>query len=134
MSDGTVRTIEGKIVYLGDVETRGASGYQVRLMVVEEPDKQYPEKAVIEFGGKSVDRLTGVECGDAVRAYFNLSAREWTNKEGKTQWFGSLRGWKIERTGERAARQDAPPAAQPAQPQAPSAPARTEDKPDDLPF
>lgn len=91
--------LTGRIIHYGDVITRGAKGFQTRMVVIEEQSNdKYPARAAVEFGGGQLDESNGYAVGDLVRVLFNLSAREWQGK-----WFGSLRGYKLRTVGGQAA-------------------------------
>lgn len=55
---------------------------------------QWPEVAVVEFAGKSYqklkDKLDQLQVGQTVEVGFNYSGREWNGK-----WFNTLAAWKI---------------------------------------
>ena len=38
-----------------------------------------------------------LKVGDDVTVYFNLSAKEYTDKDGKKKWFNSVQAWKIQK-------------------------------------
>ena len=55
---------------------------------------QWPEVAVVEFAGKSYqklkDKLDQLQVGQTVEVGFNYNGREWNGK-----WFNTLAAWKI---------------------------------------
>jgi len=47
------------------------------------------------FGDEKVQKLSENKEGDNVEVSFNVSSREWANKEGKVSYFHNLDAWKI---------------------------------------
>lgn len=73
-------------------------------------DLKYPEIAVIEFAGKSYEKvrekLNQLRVGQTVEVGFNYKGREWNGK-----WFGGLSGWKLFiKDGYQSAQQQTPSA------------------------
>ena len=128
---------------LGKVHLIGQSiavtqSYEKRELVVK-TDEQYPQLISIEFGqGKCNEYIDKLKLGDEVKIAINLGGREWTNPQGETKYFNSIKGWKVEKTADASTPQPSAPMP-PAQAHAfaPAiAPATIINKaePDDLPF
>ena len=91
----------GRVSYISPVQTRGANGFELRQLVVEETEGQYPQSMLVEFSGKRIGEVDGLTVGAVVTVAVNCKAREYNGR-----WFGSLNGWKVEQRG---ATQDAQP-------------------------
>lgn len=67
-------------------------------IIVEEEDAQYPSVACFTLMGKALnpDNVSQMYRGNKVTVSFNISMREWTNKEGKRQFSTELQAWRIE--------------------------------------
>lgn len=112
--------VTGRIKKVGETQTFGSNGFRKRELVLTTED-QYPQVLAIEFVQDKCDILNNFKEGQDVKIGINLRGREWVNKEGKTVYFNTIQGWRIEAT---QTEQTAPPAI-------------TEDEPNDdfdLPF
>ena len=112
--------VTGRIKKVGETQTFGSNGFRKRELVLTTED-QYPQVLAIEFVQDKVDILNNFKEGQDVKIGINLRGREWVNNEGKTVYFNTIQGWRIEAT--QTAQIDPP--------------ATTEDEPNDdfdLPF
>lgn len=85
--------IEGVIKRIGDVESRGASGFEFRKLVLETNEGEYSQTIEFTVTGKAMEHG---RAGDEVKLHFNIRGREWTNREGKVLVFNDLSVWKID--------------------------------------
>lgn len=84
--------------------------FRKREFVVELTDNpRYPQYVLFQLTGDRCENLDGFEVGDEVRVEFSLRGREWKSPRGEIKYFNSLDVWTLERIGERAGRDDAPP-------------------------
>jgi len=88
--------VVGKIKVVGAEQQVSASYKKRELVVVTE--ETYPQFIAIEFSQDKCDLLNGYSEGDDVKVAINLGGREWTNPQGETKYFNSIKGWKIEKT------------------------------------
>lgn len=89
-------TIEGKIKENGPSETVG-TGSTTKAQVVVTTDEQYPQHVTVEFlNEKCRADLDKLEVGDHIKIEANVQGREWVNPEGKSVYFLTLKGWKVE--------------------------------------
>lgn len=61
-------------------------------IIIEETGEQYPQSIVVNFFGDKRDALAALRAGDAVTVHYNVEAKEYQGR-----WFGSNKGWKIEK-------------------------------------
>lgn len=66
------------------------------LIVEDSTNPQYPEYIKFEFHQDKVDKLNELRPGDEITVHFNLRGRPWTDRTGKTSYFNTLVGWKID--------------------------------------
>lgn len=78
-------------------------------------EKKFDNFPMLEFGGEETCRqLDGYKEGELVTISFDLNGREYTDKQtGEVKYFTSVRGYKIERTGQQSTQQPTAPAPQP---------------------
>lgn len=70
--------------------------------VVQVPS-QYPQYIALQAKNDKVSQLDGVNVGDAIKVYYNLEGRLWTNPQGEEKCFNSLTAWKVEVQGKSTA-------------------------------
>lgn len=124
--------VTGAIIKIDETKTYGASGFRKREMVIK-TNEQYPQTLLIEFIQDKCDLLNNYQTGQDVKIAINLRGREWVNPEGKTLYFNSIQGWRIENL--QAAAEAMPP--QPPLETFEPAEENTDtndNEPDDLPF
>jgi single-strand DNA-binding protein len=89
-------TIEGKVKKNGPSETVGTSS-TTKAEVVVSTEEQYPQHIPVEFlNEKCRAELDKLEVGDHIKIEANVQGREWVNNDGKSVYFLSLKGWKVE--------------------------------------
>jgi len=85
--------VQGKIKLIKETET--FNDFRKRVLVLT-TDEQYPQTLAIEFVQDKTDVLNNFKSGQGVKIGINLRGREWTNKEGKTIYFNTIQGWRID--------------------------------------
>lgn len=85
----------GKIKVIGET-LQVTDSYKKRELVVT-TDEQYPQHISVEFGQDKVSLLDNRVIGENVKVSINLAGREWTNPQGETKYFNSIKGWRIEK-------------------------------------
>jgi hypothetical protein len=83
--------VVGTIISIGDTEVVGNSGFEKRLVVVQNED-QYVQKIPIEFVQGKVNLPDDFNEGERVKISINLRGSEYNGKH-----YLSANGWKIER-------------------------------------
>lgn len=122
--------VQGKIKMIGETQTVGSGGFRKRELVVT-TEEQYPQHVLVEFVQDKTDLLNNYQVGQSVKVSINLRGREWVNPQGKTKYFNSIQGWRIENI--QAGAQDSMAPVAPAQAFEPATNLNKEDH-DDLPF
>jgi len=85
----------GKIKVLGNT-IQVSEKFSKRELVVT-TDEQYPQQILIEFAQDKCDLLNGYSVGQVVKVSINLRGREWVNESGKSKYFNSIQGWRIDK-------------------------------------
>ena len=85
---------EGKIVFIGNVETVGQNGLQKRTFVLEEnTDKEYKWGVAIDLIKDKVDLITSFKVGDVVKVSLNFRANY---SENTQRYYNSITAWRID--------------------------------------
>ena len=63
--------------------------------VVIETDENYPQVVMCEFTQDRADIPSRYREGDKVTVSINIRGREWTNRDGETKYFVSIKGWRM---------------------------------------
>ncbi len=121
--------VTGAIKKIDETKTYGANGFRKREIVIT-TNEQYPQTLLIEFIQDKCDLLNNYQVGQDVKISVNLRGREWINPEGKTLYFNSIQGWRIETL--QPAVNEMPP--QPPLEQFEPVEDTNTEEPDDLPF
>ncbi len=100
--------LKGTVKKIFDTRTVGANGFQIREMVLL-TDENYPQPIKIEFVQEKTRLLDDIKEGDEVEVSFDVRGREWVNPEGKTVYFVSIRGWRIDKPYNMPADDNMPP-------------------------
>lgn len=87
--------IIGKVHEVGATQNVTESFKKRNLIVAVSDTPQFVEYISIEFQQNNVDKLDGVSVGQVVNVGINLRGRPWTNKEGVTQYFNTIVGWRV---------------------------------------
>lgn len=81
--------VTGTVIKVGNTYEVGQKNYAKRDLVIETKEK-YPQKILIEFGGKNVDALNTVKENQNVEVSINLRGREYNGK-----FYTSIEGWRV---------------------------------------
>jgi len=98
--------------------------FRKREFVLTTKDK-YPQDILFQLTQGNTDLIDAIRVGEEVEVKFNLQGKEYTNREGKVNYFNSLNVWQVNVLQTKSA-----PVAQPQQAQQPI----TEQVDDTLPF
>lgn len=90
-------TLTGRLHKIFDTNQISDS-FKKRDFVIETED-QYPQMVKFELKQAKVDKIDPFKEGEQIKVSFNVSGREWINKENKTVYFVSLDAWRIEKVG-----------------------------------
>ena len=87
--------IQGRIKQIFPSQIIGQNGFEKRDLVIV-TDENYPQTIIIQFTQQCCDLLDSLQVGQNVKVYINIRGREWTNPQGETKYFNTIKGWKIE--------------------------------------
>jgi hypothetical protein len=59
-------------------------------LVLDVPVGNYTKKMAFQVSTGNIPAVMALNLGDRVEVGWDVSSREWTNKEGKTSWFTSI--------------------------------------------
>lgn len=83
----------GKVYEKGAI-TEGVSQqgnvWQRMTLVIDVPVGNYSKKMAFQVTTGNIPGVMAFKEGDKVEVGWDVSSREWTNKEGKTSWFTSI--------------------------------------------
>lgn len=82
----------GKIIVIGQTETKGAKDFKIRQIVIQ-TDEQYPQSIPVQFVQDKCVILNNYAIGDLVKIGINIKGSEWQGK-----YYSNISGWKIEKT------------------------------------
>lgn len=116
--------LQGQLIKKEATKAYGSNNFLKREIVIKTPG-QYPQTILIELLQDNTTLADGLNKDEVIEVSININGREWVNPEGKTVYFNSIVGWKIERVA--AAQEQAP------EPNA-EATGIAAEEPDDLPF
>lgn len=71
-----------------------------QIALVETGTGDYKQTLAIDFYNDKRGLLSNFQKGTDVSIGINIKCREWTNKQGVTQYFTTLVGWKVEENQE----------------------------------
>ena len=90
--------IQGKIIEIYEAK-QVTDKFRKREFVIEYAENaQFPQFVKFELAQNNCDFLDGFSKGDFVDVHFDITGRPWTNKEGVTTYFTSLKAWKIQKS------------------------------------
>lgn len=132
-------TISGKIFSISplmQIPSQSGAIFEKQELVLDctsynsRTGEPYENFAKFDFFGYGLDELKGLQAGQSVTVSFSVNGRRYTTKDGRTDYFMSLRGYKVEeqRTAVTELPGDYKPRQQPPQPVKPA------EGGDDLPF
>jgi hypothetical protein len=83
----------GKVYEKGPLtEGQSQSGnvWQRMTLVIDVAVGQYSKKVAFQVSTNNIKDVMSFNIGDKVEVGFDISSREWTNKEGVRSWFASV--------------------------------------------
>jgi hypothetical protein len=83
----------GKIYERGDIaqgQSQAGNIWQRMTLVLDVPVGNYTKKMAFQVSTGNIPAVMALNLGDRVEVGWDVSSREWTNKEGKTSWFTSI--------------------------------------------
>jgi hypothetical protein len=81
--------IKGIVHRILDLQTF-SSGFQKRVLVIEEPHDKYPQFIPVEFAKDNVAKLDALKRGQTVTIQADLGGNEF-----KEKFYANVRGWKV---------------------------------------
>lgn len=75
----------------------GTEAFAKSELILKMENPNTTEYVKIEFGGTRADLPDPYKerIGETVTVAINIGGRPWTNSEGETTYFNSIKGWKI---------------------------------------
>lgn len=80
----------GRIVAISNTE-RVSDKFTKRTLVLTDDDGKYPQFVKFEAHNQDCDKLDRFKVGDSLIVSFVVRGRAWTNREGKTDYFNTLK-------------------------------------------
>lgn len=83
----------GKIYERGEItqgQSQAGNIWQRMTLVLDVPVGNYSKKMAFQVSTGNIPSVMALNLGDRVEVGWDVSSREWTNKEGKTSWFTSI--------------------------------------------
>ena len=83
----------GKIYERGEIaqgQSQAGKIWQRMTLVLDVPVGNYTKKMAFQVSTGNIPAVMALNLGDRVEVGWDVSSREWTNKEGKTSWFTSI--------------------------------------------
>ena len=83
----------GKIYERGEIaqgQSQSGNIWQRMTLVLDVPVGNYTKKMAFQVSTGNIPSVMALNLGDRVEVGWDVSSREWTNKEGKTSWFTSI--------------------------------------------
>lgn len=86
--------LTGRLIYKSEVQQISEKFCKVDFVI--ETDEQYSQKVKFELHQDRVDIIDPYKIGELLNVSFNLKGREFTDKNGETQYSNTLQAWKIQ--------------------------------------
>lgn len=83
----------GKIYERGEIaqgQSQAGNIWQRMTLVLDVPVGNYTKKMAFQVSTGNIPAVMALNLGDRVEVGWDVSSREWTNKDGKTSWFTSI--------------------------------------------
>lgn len=90
--------IIGKLYRKGQIQTRGANGFQFREFIIEVANPQNPQwnnYVPFQTNGNSLNIIDNFNEGDELQVTFDLRGRMWTNPQGEERCIFNLQAWRV---------------------------------------
>ena len=98
---------KGKIVAIEGIQSiqrQGKEPFEKRRLMLDVTrfdgltgERGYEKRIIFEFSGKNVHVPDGFNVGDIAEVFFDVESYQGTKKDGTTDWFTSVRGYKMQR-------------------------------------
>jgi len=125
-------SIKGKVSQILNVESgtsKAGKDWKKQSFVIDTAAQFNPMVCFSLFGEEKIAMLNGLENGQEVEVYFNISSREYNGK-----WYHNIDAWKIETVGSIGSNGEAPPPSEEPPHTLNTADLSVDDDEDDLPF
>ena len=83
----------GKVYEKGPIiegQSQNGNVWQRMTLVLDVAVGQYSKKVAFQVSTNNIKEVMGFNIGDKVEVGFDVSSREWTNKDGVRSWFASV--------------------------------------------
>lgn len=83
----------GKIYERSEIaqgQSQAGNIWQRMTLVLDVPVGNYTKKMAFQVSTGNIPAVMALNLGDRVEVGWDVSSREWTNKEGKISWFTSI--------------------------------------------
>ena len=98
---------KGKIVAIEGIQSiqrQGKEPFEKRRLMLDATrfdgltgERGYEKRIIFEFSGKNVHVPDGFNVGDIAEVFFDVESYQGTKKDGTTDWFTSVRGYKMQK-------------------------------------
>jgi hypothetical protein len=81
-------TVSGTVHVVEETKTNGQTGFQKRLVVLEQEDGRFSNYIPVEFLRDNCDAADAMKVGDEVEVTYRLSGRKWQrDEESEVKYF-----------------------------------------------
>ena len=87
--------LTGVLTVINEMQVVGSGKKFKKRECVLKTKEQYPQELLIEFNQNDCSMLDSYGVSEEVSIDVNLMGRSWTNPEGVTKFFNSIKGWRI---------------------------------------
>ena len=98
---------KGKIVAIEGIQSiqrQGKEPFEKRRLMLDATrfdgltgERGYEKRIIFDFSGKNVHVPDGFNVGDIAEVFFDVESYQGTKKDGTTDWFTSVRGYKMQK-------------------------------------
>lgn len=91
--------IIGKLYRKGQVQTRGANGFQFREFIIEvvnAQNAQWNNYVPFQISGNSLNLIDNYTEGTELQVTFDIRGRMWTNPQNEERCIMNLQAWKVQ--------------------------------------
>jgi hypothetical protein len=89
--------IIGTIKKISDLQKVTDKFTKQEFVLTTDGDTKYPQHIQFQCVQDRCSQLSSLQAGDAVRVFYNLKGKEYTDKEGNVKIFNSIECWKIDK-------------------------------------
>lgn len=104
---------KGKIVAIEGIQSiprQGKEPFEKRRLMLDATrfdgltgERGYEKRIIFDFSGKNVHVPETFKVGDMAEVFFDVESYQGTKKDGTTDWFTSVRGYKMQKIETQAA-------------------------------